>query len=323
MSLGFIRSIWTQWYPPAPTFGAKDVGDQTGKVFLITGANAGIGYELAKSLYASGATIYMAGRDERRMLESIARIKEAAAAPTNPATLKFLYLDLADLTSVKRAAGDFAKWESKLDILWNNAGLGGAPVGTTTAQNIEGHIGTNCVAPLLFTQLVLPQLRKAATDVSHGTVRVIWSGSAMVDTHSKTGGIDFNDIEAGKTTNTITDYAASKVGNWFLSIEAAKAWGPYGISSVVQNPGNLDTGAYRYQSAFLIFVLRLFTLYKAEYGAYTLLYSGLSEEVQNGDFIWPWGRKAKSERKDIHEEIEKGASERFWKWCEETAKPYA
>lgn len=264
----------------------------------------------------------MASRSEERTLQAICKIQEAYPDTATPATLKFLLVDMADLPSVKSAAIKFAAQEEKLDILWNNAGIGGAPLGTTTAQGIEGHVGTNCVAPLLFTQLLLPQLQKAASSAPKGSVRVVWTGSLMVDTFSPPGGIDFKAIESGKTTDSNIDYAASKVGNWFLSHEAAKAWGPFNISSVVQNPGNLDTEAYRYVPGALRSVLRMLLLYETKYGAYTMAYSGLSDEIENGEYIWPWGRKATSPRADIHEAIEKGAAERFWKWCEEAAKPY-
>ncbi|KAJ4349377.1 short-chain alcohol dehydrogenase [Didymosphaeria variabile] len=319
-SLEFMKAVWTQHYPPAPTFTEKNITEQKGKVFLITGANQGLGYELAKMLYPTGATIYMASRSEERTLQAIHKIQEAYPDVATPGTLKYLHVDMADLPSVKHAAIEFAAQEEKLDVLWNNAGIGGAPLGTTTAQGLEGHIGTNCVAPFLFTQLLLPLLRKAATSAPKGSVRVVWTGSLMIDTFSPPGGIDFKAIEAGKTTNSSPDYATSKVGNWFLSHEAAKAWGPYGIYSVVQNPGNLNTEAYRYVPGVMRRILKFLFLYDTYYGAYTMAYAGLSEEVANGEFIWPWGRKAKSPRADIYEAIEKGAAERFWKWCEEQAK---
>lgn len=321
-SLDFVKAVWTQHFPPAPTFTEKNITPQEGRVLLITGANQGLGYELAKMLYPTGATIYMASRSEERTLEAIHKIQEAHPEAATPGVLKFLHVDMADLESVKHAAIKFAAQEEKLDVLWNNAGIGGAPLGTTTAQNIEGHIGTNCVAPLLFTQLLLPLLRKAAASAPEGSVRVVWTGSLMVDTFSPSNGIDFKAIESGKTTDSNIDYAASKVGNWFLSHEAAKAWGPYGISSVVQNPGNLNTEAYRHVPGVMRKFLQTFLLYETKYGAYTMAYAGLSEEVANGEYVWPWGRKGKSPRADIHGAIEKGAAEKFWTWCEELAKPY-
>ncbi|KAF2641043.1 NAD(P)-binding protein [Massarina eburnea CBS 473.64] len=213
MTLTFFKNVWSQYFPPRPSFTEQHVGDQRGKIYLITGANSGIGYELVKILYSSGATVYMAGRSEGSMLSVIQEIKAVNPVPQTPATLKFLYMDLSDLQSVRKAAAEFQAQEQKLDVLWNNAGVGGAPEGTSTMQGLECHIGTNCIAPLLFTQLLLPQLRAAAQDATQGTVRVIWFSSAMIDTHSPKGGIDLQTIEAGKLTNPVSAYATSKAGN--------------------------------------------------------------------------------------------------------------
>lgn len=321
-ALETFKALWTQYFPPPPTFTSADLTPAPSRVYLITGANQGLGYALASLLYPTGATIYLASRSEDRTQVAIRNIQAAHPDTPHPATLKFLHIDLADLSSVKRAATTFAAQESRLDVLWNNAGIGNAPIGSSTAQNLELHIGTNCVAPLLLTQLLLPQLRAAVSSSPKDSVRVVWTSSAMVDSHSVPGGMDFASITSGATTDPMTDYAASKVGNWFLSHEVARAWAGYGVASVVQNPGNLDTEAFRYVPGFMRGVLRALFLYDVNYGAWTLAYAGLSGEVQSGEYVWPWGRKGRSPRGDIHEAIEKGAAERFWAWCEEVAREF-
>lgn len=55
---------WTQIFPPAPTFGEKDVGLKKGKVFVVTGGNQGVGFELCKMLRGTGATVYIASRSK-------------------------------------------------------------------------------------------------------------------------------------------------------------------------------------------------------------------------------------------------------------------
>lgn len=62
--LSNLRATLTQIYPPKPTFTDADVpaGSQNGRVFIVTGGNAGIGLELTKILYAAGATVYIASR---------------------------------------------------------------------------------------------------------------------------------------------------------------------------------------------------------------------------------------------------------------------
>lgn len=61
-----LRSTLTQIYPPKPGFTEKNVptGSQRGRVFIVTGGNAGIGLELTKILYAAGATVYIASRSK-------------------------------------------------------------------------------------------------------------------------------------------------------------------------------------------------------------------------------------------------------------------
>jgi hypothetical protein len=68
-----LRNIVYQGFPPEPTFTAKDVppGSQASRVFMVTGGNSGIGFELCKILYATGATVYMATRSEVRSFLNI------------------------------------------------------------------------------------------------------------------------------------------------------------------------------------------------------------------------------------------------------------
>jgi len=316
-----LKAIWSQYFPPKPTFTESDVppGSQLDKVFIITGANQGIGLELAKILYPTGAVIYLAGRSQERVNKAIEQIKaEAPPVPSTPATLKYLHLDLSDLTTIKASAAEFAKQETKLDILWNNAGIGGNPKGTTTKQNIEGHIATNCIAPLLFTQELLPQLQQAAKTAPAGNVRVIWTGSLMIETFAPKGGVDFGSIEADATVDSNRDYAVSKSGNLFLAVEAAERWGKFGIVSVCQNPGNLLTNIYSHQPALLMAILKL-VLYEPKMGAYTMLYAGFTPDISldnNGAYIWPFGRTEPNARKDIQEAIKEGKATEFWEWCE-------
>lgn len=55
---------WTQIFPPAPTFGVKDLGLKKGHVFIVTGGNQGVGFELCKMLRGTGATVYIASRSK-------------------------------------------------------------------------------------------------------------------------------------------------------------------------------------------------------------------------------------------------------------------
>lgn len=319
-----LKSMLTQFWPPAPTFTEKDINPQAGRVFIVTGGNQGVGLELIKMLYPTGAVIYMASRSQSRAEEAIKNV--TAADPSGAARLKFLHLDLDDLDIVRSAAKTFSEQESRLDVLWNNAGIGAVPVGSKTKQGIEAHMGVNVIGPLLLTQLLLPKLQAAAAASPKNSVRVVWSSSFMVESKAPRGGYRLEDIEKGGTNDSYINYAASKAANWVLADETAKRYGKHGILSVVQNPGNLDTHIYHTQPRLMMFFVRNLFLHPPKLGGYTELYAGLSPEITEeipGAIIIPWGRiQPQNPRKDIHEAIKEGKGKELWDWCEKQIKEH-
>lgn len=319
-----FASLTTQYWPPAPTFTEKDVGTQAGRVFIISGGNQGVGLELIKMLYPTGATIYMASRSRERAEDAIEAV--IASDPSGGSRLKFLLLDLDDLSNVQSAAKTFSEQESRLDILWHNAGVAGASVGSKTKQGIETHFGVNVVGPLLLTQLLLPRLRTAASSSPRNSVRVVWTSSFMQEQMAPTGGYNLEVIEKGGANNPYINYATSKAANWMLAVEAGQRYSEHGIISVVQNPGNLETHIYDGQPRALMFFVKLFFLYPPKLGAYTELFAGLSPEItetEQGEYIIPWGRiQHVNPRKDIYEALEKGKGRELWNWCEAQFKGY-
>ena len=144
---------YTQFFPPKPTLTSENLPHQTGKVFIVTGGSSGLGLELAKLLYSAGGTGYILTRDEAKSNKVITDTKSSVTTPT-PGTLKFIFLDLADLSTIPTAVSSFLAAESRLDILFNNAGVASAPLDFKTVQGLEPHVGVNCVGPFLLTQLL-------------------------------------------------------------------------------------------------------------------------------------------------------------------------
>ncbi|CRL23724.1 Short-chain dehydrogenase/reductase SDR [Penicillium camemberti] len=327
-----LRATLTQAYPPAPAFTEADVpqGSQNGHVFIVTGGNAGIGLELCKILYAGGATVYMASRSQAKAEAVIKTITEASTSKNTSSKVKFLHLDLNDLLVVKAAAESFAQQEDKLDVLWNNAGTGAnaVTIGQRTAQDFEPMIGMHCIATLLFTKLLLPQLRAAAAaSGGSGKTRVIWTSSALAEAGSPTNGINFDLLDKG-TKDRTENYGASKAGTWILSREFARRYAKDGIISVCLNPGFLKTASFNGTPAAIMFVLNKVLLSDAIYGAYTELYAGLSPDVtleKSGSYIIPWGRIRPNEATPRQDIIKAGDTKeeggldygnKFWAWCE-------
>ncbi|KAH7140910.1 hypothetical protein EDB81DRAFT_655358 [Dactylonectria macrodidyma] len=324
-------SLYTQLFPPKPTLTEDNVPSQHGKVFIVTGGNSGVGYELCKILYGTGATIYMTSRSQERAASAIKTISEAKPSNKTPGTLKFLHLDLNDLESVKSAAASFALQEPKLDVLWNNAGTGGYRVApfAKTAQGLESMVGMHCVATLLFTRLLEPQLRAAS---SPGATRVVWTSSIVSDQGVPPNGIDFDLLDTG-TEDRVRNYAVSKVGSWMLSREMARRYGEHGIVSVAQNPGNVKAGSYEGTPTVAMFFLNRI-LHDPKFGAYTELYAGLSPDItldDNGAYVIPWGRirpDGECPRQDViramipEEDGGLGYCSKFWDWCEQQWQPH-
>ncbi|KAK7696920.1 short-chain alcohol dehydrogenase [Diaporthe eres] len=330
LSYDRLVDIKDQWFPPQPAFTEADVPRQDGRVVIVTGGNSGIGLALVKLLYPTGAKIYLACRSEERARAAIKEVVDQAATTSQPGSLEYMHLDLDDLTTIKASAASFAQRESRLDILWNNAGIAGAPAGTKTKQGLEGHIGINCVGPLLFTQELLPQLREATKSSAPGATRIIWASSMIIERFAPQGGLDLAELDRMNTAgtgseNASVDYAVSKAGNWFLAVDGARRWGPEGIVSVTQNPGMINTTVWKHQPNWLLAVMQP-SFYPAVMGAYTMLFSGFSNEVgldTNGVYILPFGRlQKKNVRDDILEAIKNGKAKEFWDWCEHLHSQY-
>lgn len=321
---------WSQFFPGRPTFTEANVGPQDGKVFLVTGATSGIGYELVKILYSKNAKVYLAGRGSDRAKQAFEKIR--ASHPASNGSLHFLHLELDDLASIKSSVKEFQAKESKLHVLWNNAGVSQPPAGSVSKQGIELQLATNCLGPFLLTELLMPQLQAAVADgnVNGGAVRVVWTASQMVELSAPKDGIVMSELTNPPKDRT-RNYANSKTGNLFLSTELARRFGhSHGIVSVAQNPGAVSTKLFRHTPWLNYLAWPL--LHEAKWAAYTALFSGLSSDIgleQNGCYVVPWGKIAKEIRKDLadatkaQEDGGTGKAALFWDFCHEKTVDYA
>src|SRR3954468_22608449 len=94
------------------------IGDQAGRVALITGGNSGIGWQTARVLAGHGARVMLAGRDSGRLEAAAAKIHAEVSA----AKVDTLVLDLGDLKSIRTASARVVD-AGPLDLLFNNAGV--------------------------------------------------------------------------------------------------------------------------------------------------------------------------------------------------------
>jgi NAD(P)-dependent dehydrogenase (short-subunit alcohol dehydrogenase family) len=117
-----MGELYKGLFPPTPTFTDQDLPSLESRIFVVTGGNSGIGLEIVKMLYAKSGTVYIAGRSPTKISTAIDEIK--SLHPNSKGQLKTLQLNLGDLRTVKPCAEAFLSQESRLDVLFNNAGIG-------------------------------------------------------------------------------------------------------------------------------------------------------------------------------------------------------
>lgn len=318
---------FSQFFPPRPTFTGKDLPPQEDRVFLITGGTSGIGFELAKILYRHGGRVYITGRTEQKAKRAVKAIQDAV--PDHQGYLDFIVLELDDLRGIKESADAFKAKESKIDVLWNNAGVSQPPLGSVSKQGYELQLAVNCFGPFLFTQSLLPLLEAAASaSSSPGSVRVIWTSSQVAELSSPAEGIIMSELTTPPRDN-IRNYLNSKTGNWFLSAEFARRYGNRGITSVALNPGAANSDLLK--NAKLMKLLSYPLLHKPERAAHTELYAGLSPDISlqnNGCYVIPFGRihDNVAERLLTAMKVEEnggtGRAKEFWGFCESRVSDY-
>ena len=167
------------------------------KTFLVTGANKGIGYEIARQLAKTGARVFVGARDATRGQEAADKLR----AESPGAQIEFLPLDVSDAASIDRAAETLSSKLETLDGLINNAGVlddrTGASILDTDPGLIRRTLETNTFGPLHLTQKLAPLLAKA-TD-----------GGRVVNLSSGLG--QLSDMEDGHPAYSISKTALNAV----------------------------------------------------------------------------------------------------------------
>jgi NAD(P)-dependent dehydrogenase (short-subunit alcohol dehydrogenase family) len=258
---------------------AADVPDQKGRTALITGANSGLGFDVASVLAAKGATVLLACRDTVKAQEAADRI--VASAPG--AATEIVRLDLASLASVREAAQEVRSRHASLDLLINNAGLMFPPRGTTQ-DGFELQMGTNHLGHFAFTGLVLDRLLAAP-------------GSRVVTVSSQAhrgGRMDFDDLQWERRYNRYTAYGRSKLANLLFTLELERRLAAAGAqtASLAAHPGYSQTNLIRHMPAPIRVGARAVEPLIAQdsaMGSLPVLRAATDPAARGGDFYGPSG----------------------------------
>jgi NAD(P)-dependent dehydrogenase (short-subunit alcohol dehydrogenase family) len=196
------------------------------QTILVTGATDGLGRALARELARRGATVLLHGRSKRRLEETRREIGQA----TGSDRLRTYLADLASLEQVRRLGSEVAGEHERLDVLVNNAGIGGAGPRELSADGLELRFAVNYLAPFLLTDLLLPLLRRS---VPARIVNVASVGQAP---------IDFGDVMLERGYDPMRAYGQSKLAQIMFTFELAerlRAAGDAGVTVNALHPASL------------------------------------------------------------------------------------
>jgi protochlorophyllide reductase len=268
---------------PANHWTLADVPDQSGRTVVVTGANAGIGFEAAKVLAGRGATVLLACRD----VEKGERAADAIRTEAERARLSFVRLDLASLASVREAAEAIRTTSPQLDLLINNAGVMQVPY-QRTEDGFELTLATNHLGHFALTGLVLDRL--LATPGS----RIVTISSVA---HQR-GVIRFDDLQSERDYSASASYEQSKLANLLFTYELSDRLETAGVetTALAAHPGNARTSLWksssRLEKAVISSRLRLLNFWlvqSAERGALPTLRAAVDPSARGGECYGPAG----------------------------------
>ncbi len=232
--------------------------------FLVTGANTGIGRETARALAGAGAKVFLACRSEAKTRLVI----EEIADQTGNRELRFLALDLGDLSSVRSCASSFLATGEPLHGLINNAGVAGGR--GFTASGFELAFGTNHVGPFLLTGLLENRLRESAP------ARIV---NVSSEAHYQAAGIDYDAVRRPTHSRTgLPEYAVSKLANLLHAQELGRRLDGSGVTSYALHPGVVASDIWR-RVPWPVRPLMKLRMRSPQEGAETTLYCATSPDV--------------------------------------------
>jgi len=235
------------------------------KIALVTGANTGIGKEIALSLASKGIKVFIASRSYDRTLPVIQAVEKMYGAQK----CKWLSLDLESIKSIDSCADSFFEQNVPLDYLVNNAGFAGSR--GLTKEGFELAFGVNYFGHYVLTRRLERALIRA------NNARVVNVSSKV---HRIVKKLDFSSLrKPTKSLSGINEYAVSKLANILFTLELHRRYASLQISSFAVHPGLVDTEIWRKLPFFLRPILKLKGMLTPEEGARNVLHCAFVASV--------------------------------------------
>ena len=270
----YALKLWMR----GPSKGSDNPKKLDGKLVVITGANTGIGKVTATDLAKRGARVIICCRDMIRAEDAAKDIRQESGSDL----VQVQQLDLASFKSIRKCAQHLLENEDKIDYLINNAGVMRCPQ-WKTEDGLEMQMGTNHFGHFLFTELVMPLIKKSAASGHHPRIVIVSSLAHYWDP----AGINFEDIHNEKNYDPKKVYGQSKLANILHAKELARRLNNTGISVYVLHPGVIATELGRHLAnqtpkwiGCWLFPLFQWVAKSPFHGAQTTLYCTLEDKIE-------------------------------------------
>ncbi|MCL3781277.1 SDR family oxidoreductase [Prolixibacteraceae bacterium JC049] len=228
-------NIWEKngWTP-------ERLGSLEGKTYVITGANAGAGFEATKVFLSKGAEVVMLNRSEEKSEAAILELKKQFG---ENAKVSFIKMDLAELSSVRKAAEVVIKKVPKIDTLICNAAIAQVAKQQLTSAGFESQLGINHYGHFLLINLLFERVEETGK-------RIVIVGSNGYKSGLKA--IQFDDMNFDKNYTAMSSYCHSKLAQMVFAyelqhrIKAAKK----DVDVFVCHPGASRTSLAKEEASF-------------------------------------------------------------------------
>ena len=208
------------------------LSDLSGKTYLITGGNAGAGFQATRLLLQKGAKVVMLNRSTEKSQTAVADLKAELGAATD---VSYIRMDLASLSDVRRAAAEVLQTVCRIDAILCNAAIAQVPKQILTEDGFESMLGTNHYGHFLLCGLLFDRI-----EASNGRIVVV--SSLGYNMGIKT--IQFDDMNWDRNYHQNRTYSQSKLAQMMFAYELQDrltAAGRTNVGVYVCHPGSART----------------------------------------------------------------------------------
>jgi NAD(P)-dependent dehydrogenase (short-subunit alcohol dehydrogenase family) len=260
------------------------LGDLSGKTYVITGANAGAGFQATRLLLAQNASVVMLNRSVARSTEAVSTLKSEFGSD---AKVTFIKMDLAVLGSVREAADEVLQSVPKIDALICNAAVAQVAERELTVDGFESQLGINHYGHFLLCGLLIERL-----EGSEGRVVVVASEGHKLGLKT----IKFGDLNWEQDYTANAAYSQSKLAQMMFAYELqnrlAAAHKPTGV--YVCHPGSSNTSLINEKAGLLTRVAwKIMSatplVQSAERGAYPEVMCATEDGLEQRAYYGPTG----------------------------------